>query len=129
MSMLSLEIEKEAPFSENVTQTHNDRLSLIINFIKNNIKNPSLDLSMVAKYFGLSERMIQYILNGRGIKFHNLLSSERCLFLESKIRSDKFADVNVAIIDSGFESITTACRQFKSFYKMTPRQYQQNLKS
>ncbi|EFC4279355.1 AraC family transcriptional regulator (plasmid) [Escherichia coli] len=128
MSILSLEVEKDTGEQNTLTNLQYDnRFSLILNFIKNNIKNPSLNLSMVANYLGLSERMVQYILNSNGVKFHKLLSCERCLFLESKIRHNKFIDVNVTILDSGFESIATACRQFKYFYNITPRQFQKSL--
>lgn len=129
MSIFSLELESDMEFSQNTRQGQNNRFSLIVNFIKHNIKNPSLNLSMVAKYLDLSERMIQYILSSNGVRFHDLLSRERCVFLKNQIRCNKFTDVNVVILDSGFESTATACRQFKHFYNITPRQFQENLKS
>lgn len=66
---------------------------------------------------GVTERMVQYILAENGLKFHDVLAQERCNLLASKIREDVFSDINVLILESGFESIATGCRTFKNFIK------------
>ncbi|EPR2277463.1 helix-turn-helix domain-containing protein [Salmonella enterica subsp. enterica serovar Newport] len=132
ISLLSLESEfddlNKSNALQQVSPSGSNRCSYIVNYIKNNIKNSDLCLSMVAKHIGLTERMIQYILSERNVKFHQLLTLERCNFLASRIRNDVYADVDVSIFESGFESIATACRQFKKIYNLTPKQYQCRLK-
>ncbi|EDW8497553.1 helix-turn-helix transcriptional regulator [Salmonella enterica subsp. enterica serovar Enteritidis] len=131
ISLLSLEVELSHFETDFMTKqkkiSSGSRTSIIINYIKDNIKNPNLNLSMVANYLGLTERMVQYILSEKGIRFHQLLTEERCGFLASKIKHDLLYDVNIKIFESGFESISTACRQFKKIYGITPRQYQVRL--
>ncbi|EBD2439345.1 TPA: helix-turn-helix domain-containing protein [Salmonella enterica] len=132
ISLLSLESEfdgfNKSDVIQQVSPSGSNRCSYIVNFIKNNIKNSNLCLSMVAEHIGLTERMIQYILSERNVKFHQLLTLERCNFLASRIRNNIYSDVDVSIFESGFESIATACRQFKKIYKLTPKQYQCRLK-
>lgn len=129
IGLLGLEAELNSSSGENIfCGAHNNRLAVIINYIKNNVKNPGLCLSMIATHLGLTERMVQYILSSENLKFHQLLSSERCAFLASKIRNDVYSDVHVCIFESGFDSVNTANRQFKKIYGLTPRQYQQKIK-
>ncbi|EDR2882563.1 helix-turn-helix transcriptional regulator [Salmonella enterica subsp. enterica] len=129
MGLLALEVESNTYSGNNFFhKKHNTRLSIIISQIKDNIKNPDLCLSTIAQRLGITERMIQYILADENLRFHQLLSSERCKFLASKIKSDLYTDINVVIFESGFESITTANRQFKKLYDLTPRQYQHQLR-
>lgn len=129
IGLLGLEAELNSFSGKNVfCGAHNNRLAVIINYIKNNVKNPGLCLSMIATHLGLTERMVQYILSSENLKFHQLLSSERCAFLASKIRNDVYSDVHVCIFESGFDSVNTANRQFKKIYGLTPRQYQQKIK-
>ncbi|NIH33122.1 helix-turn-helix transcriptional regulator [Hafnia paralvei] len=125
--LLALEIEDLPRKSNSPEDCGGSKLSSILSFIKNNIKNPDLRLSSVAEMLGVTERMVQYILAENGLKFHDVLAQERCNLLASKIREDVFSDINVLILESGFESIATGCRTFKKFYKMTPKQYQKNL--
>ncbi|EBX5888741.1 AraC family transcriptional regulator [Salmonella enterica subsp. enterica] len=130
MGLLSLEVEQSSFETDLMMKqkiSPGSRTSIIINYIKDNIKNPNLNLSTVSNYLGLTERMVQYILSEKGIKFHQLLSEERCGFLASKIKHSLMTDVNITIFESGFESISTACRQFKKVYGITPRQYQVRL--
>lgn len=129
IGLLGLEAELDLSSGKNIfCGAHNNRLAVIVNYIKNNIKNPALCLSMIATHLGLTERMVQYILSSENLKFHQLLSSERCAFLASKIRNDVYSDVHVCIFESGFDSVNTANRQFKKIYGLTPRQYQQKIK-
>lgn len=106
-----------------------EKLPMIITFIKANIKNKDLRLSTVAEFMGISERMVQYILSENGLKFYELLINERCLYLADKIKNNLFIDVNVLIFESGFESISSACRVFKKKFNKTPKQFQTQLRA
>ena len=90
---------------------------------KKNAQNNKLRLSLVADNFGVSERMVQYVLSESGCNFGEILSNERCQILMRKIKDNPFINVNVHIYDSGFNSICTANRSFKKKYNITPRQY------
>ncbi|OSL82216.1 putative transcriptional regulator, AraC family [Escherichia coli TA249] len=128
LSLLGLELEDTSSLHlKNPQNEHNEKCALIINFIRNNIKNPEISLSSVAEYLGVTERMVQYILAKENMTFHQLLSGERCKFLANKIKSDLHCDVNISIYESGFNSIITANRQFKNISGITPRQYQRKL--
>lgn len=128
LSLLGLEIEVTSSSCLNEPQKrHGERCAVIINFIRNNIKKPEINLSSVAEYLGITKRMVQYTLAEENIAFHQLLSSERCKFLENKIKSDLYCDVNISIYESGFKSTATANRQFKSILGVTPHQYQRHL--
>lgn len=100
------------------------KLSYILNYIKINVMNPALRLSSVAEMLGVTERMVQYILSKNGLRFHDILTQERCALLASKIRGEAYANVNILMMESGFENISTACRSFKKIYNITPNQYQ-----
>ncbi|EKS5985847.1 helix-turn-helix transcriptional regulator [Salmonella enterica] len=127
--LLALEIENCTDFTSNPDRFGSSRLSAILSFIKSNVKNGELRLSSVADMLGITERMVQYILSENGLRFHDILIQERCGLLASKIRDDIFTDVNVLMLESGFESIATACRSFKKIYNMTPKQYQRKVNS
>ncbi|EFI4787733.1 hypothetical protein ACS2NZ_004358 [Escherichia coli] len=122
--LLALELETASNSMFDADKYVDSKLSAILSFIKSNIKDAELRLSSVANMLGVTERMVQYILSENGLKFHDILVQERCAFLASKIKSDIFSDVNILILESGFESIATACRSFKKIYNMTPKQYQ-----
>lgn len=123
-----LALEAEALFQTKFKpENHGStKLSSILNFIKNNLKNPTLRLSSVAEMLGVTERMVQYIFHQNGLRFHDVLIQERCALLASKIRENANLNINVniLIIESGFENISTACRAFKKIYNTTPKQYQ-----
>ncbi|EOM7064109.1 AraC family transcriptional regulator [Escherichia coli] len=122
--LLALELETASNSMFDADKYVDSKLSAILSFIKSNINDAELRLSSVANMLGVTERMVQYILSENGLKFHDILVQERCAFLASKIKSDIFSDVNILILESGFESIATACRSFKKIYNMTPKQYQ-----
>ncbi|ELD0488113.1 helix-turn-helix transcriptional regulator [Escherichia coli] len=124
IGLLGLEAENSLLKPDEKQFVNDNRFSVILNYIKNNIKNPKLNLSAMADYLAISERMVQYTLASKGVTFHQLLSSERCLFLANEIKFNRNIDVNISIFEAGFESIPTACRQFKNFYGVTPRQFQ-----
>lgn len=126
--LLSLEIEKNHNHYIGHRYGKEDKLTTIVTFIKANIKNSDLRLSTVAEFMGISERMVQYILSENGLKFHDLLVSERCQFLADKIKNNPFVDVNVLVFESGFESISSACRVFKKKFNKTPKQFQSQLR-
>ncbi|EDS1887610.1 AraC family transcriptional regulator [Salmonella enterica subsp. enterica serovar Sandiego] len=127
LSLLSLEAELTSRLHLKQQKKMGERCSIIINFIRNNIKNPEISLSSVAEYLGITERMVQYILAEEKISFHQILSRERCNFLANKIKSNLFCDVNISIYESGFQSIATANRQFKNITGLTPRQFQRKI--
>ncbi|EMD1228045.1 helix-turn-helix transcriptional regulator [Salmonella enterica] len=131
LGLLSLEAEMSEvnmkKIINNTSKTPNEKYSLIISFIRNNIKNPDLCLSSLAEYLGITERMIQYILAEEKVTFFNILTTERCKLLANKIRYDINRDMNIYIYESGFRSISTANRQFKTIYGVTPKQYQKQL--
>ncbi|EBU6211325.1 TPA: helix-turn-helix transcriptional regulator [Salmonella enterica subsp. enterica serovar Muenchen] len=131
LSLLGLETEiTSASYLNEPQKARNERCSTIISFIRNNIKNPEINLSSVAEYLGITERMVQYTLAEEKMTFHQLLSSERCKFLANKIKSNLYCDVNISIYESGFKSTATANRQFKNILGVTPHQYQrQTLKT
>ena len=125
--LLALEAETFAQAGLRPEKHGATRLSCILHYIKNNTKDPALRLSSVADMLGVTERMVQYILSQNGLKFYSLLTRERCALLASKIRDDVYANVNILIIESGFENISTASRVFKKIYGATPRQYQKDI--
>lgn len=128
LSLLSLETEVTSSlYLNNIQKNQSERCAVIINFIRNNIKNPEISLSSVAEYLGVTERMVQYILAEENMAFHQFLSRERCNYLANKIKRDLYCDVNVSIYESGFKSIVTANRQFKNILGLTPRQYQKKI--
>lgn len=122
LSLLALELDNEKKISK--LSAPKNKLPIIIDYIKNKIKDPNLDLKSVAEYIGVSERMIQYILSESGVRFNELLAQERCALLAKKIEDNLYGNVNADIFDSGFNSISTACRQFHKIYRLTPKQYQ-----
>ncbi|EAA5421019.1 AraC family transcriptional regulator [Salmonella enterica subsp. enterica serovar Newport] len=128
LSLLALELEYNKKQHHAYSQSKKDKLPLIVDYIKNNIKDPELCLSSVANYFGLTERRIQYILSDSGIRFGEFLSKERCDFLASKIRGNLNGDINTDIFEAGFGSFSTASRQFQKNYNLTPRQYWDRLR-
>lgn len=124
--LLSLEVETLPEKPLKPEEYGAAKLPLILNFIKNNIKNPALRLSTVAKMLGVTERMVQYILFRNGLKFHDILTQERCGLLAHKIKNNVHTNVSVLMMESGFENISTACRAFKKIYNVTPKQYQKD---
>ena len=128
LSLLSLEGEAETtkPVMP-VKRATDERYPLIINYIKNNIRDPELCLSSVAEYFGITTRMIQYILAEADKTFFQIISAERCSVLASKIKHNPYTNVNISVYESGFRSIATANRQFSSAYGVTPGQYQRKI--
>ncbi|EPW0777389.1 AraC family transcriptional regulator [Escherichia albertii] len=122
IGLLSLEIESQR-HGYGGWFIQNNKLAQILNFIKKNAQNNKLRLSLVADNFGVSERMVQYVLSESGCNFGEILSNERCQILMRKIKDNPFINVNVHIYDSGFNSICTANRSFKKKYNITPRQY------
>lgn len=125
LGLLSLEAEMcTANCLKKQNEMPDDRYSVIISFIRNNIKNPRLCLSSLAEYLSVTERMVQYILSEKNITFCYILATERCRFLANKIKNNICGNINVCIYESGFKSIATANRQFKSIYGVTPKQYQ-----
>lgn len=122
ISLLSLEIESKR-HGERIPYIQNNKLAQMLNFIKKNAQNSKLRLSFVADNFGVSERMIQYILSESGCNFGEIVSNERCQILMKKIKNNPFVNVNIHIYESGFNSICTANRLFKKKYNITPRQY------
>lgn len=127
LGLLGLEAELSTETSMNPLNTISERYSVIVSFIRNNIKNPELSLSYLAEYMGITERMIQYILAEKNVTFCHILSTERCRHLASRVKNNLYCNVNISIYESGFKSITTANRQFRSIYGMTPRQYQRQM--
>lgn len=128
LSLLSLEMEESSNSYLNGMQSNQrERCAVIINFIRNNIKNPEISLSSIAEYMGVTERMVQYILAEENMTFHHFLSHERCNLLANKIKREQYCDVNVSIYESGFKSIATANRQFKKILGLTPLQYQKKM--
>lgn len=127
ISLLSLELEShdKAYFGK---INNDDKLTPLIYFIKSNIKNSELCLSFVANSLNISERMIQYILSEKDIKFSEFIANERCRLLAKKIMDDPYMNVDVHIYESGFNSIATANRQFKKRLNETPRKYQERQK-
>ncbi|EEX0111576.1 AraC family transcriptional regulator, partial [Salmonella enterica] len=88
LSLLGLETELVSSSHLNEPQKiRNERCAVIINFIRNNIKNPEISLSSVAEYLGITERMVQYTLAEVNLAFHQFLSSERCNFLANRIKN------------------------------------------
>lgn len=124
LSLLALELEHSKKVDVLQQRHKNNKLELIMNYIKNNIKDPELSLSNVAQYMGLSRRMVQYVLSETESNFCDLVAKERCSLLASKIRENQYGNVNVDIFDVGFSSIATACRQFQKIYNVTPKKYQ-----
>ncbi|HGE5896310.1 TPA: AraC family transcriptional regulator [Escherichia coli] len=124
LGMLALELECYKKHSVVYHSSNLDgKLPLIVDFIKNNIKDPDLCLSSVAEFMGLSKRRVQYILSDAGIRFNDLLSKERCRFLANKIKRNSIGDINADIFEAGFGSFSTASRQFQKNYSLTPKQY------
>lgn len=122
--LLSLEIENlRVPPKKEVQ----NKCSYIINFIRNNLKKGDLRLSELADSMGVTVRTVQYTLSNEKMSFHQLLSTERCRFLASKIRSNLYCDICALIYESGFSSVASANRQFKRVFNVTPKQYQKRL--
>ncbi|EOD2224589.1 helix-turn-helix domain-containing protein [Escherichia coli] len=128
ISLLSLELESHDKACLGKINS-NDKLTSLIYFIKSNIKNSELCLSSVAHSFNLSERMIQYTLSEYNIKFSEFVANERCRILAKKIMNDPYMNVEIHIYESGFNSIATANRQFKSRLGETPKKYQERQKN
>lgn len=127
LSLLALELEYRKKSRHINNPVPNGKLALIIDFIKNKIRNPDLSLSVVAEYLNISERMVQYVLSEAGIRFNELVSKERCDILANKIKINSSGNINPDIFESGFRTFSTASRQFQKYYNVTPRQYWQKL--
>ena len=77
LSLLGLETElTSSSYLNEPPRKRSERCAVIINFIRNNIKNPEVNLSFVAEYLGVTERMVQYILAKANIAFHQFLTNE-----------------------------------------------------
>ncbi|HBA6952298.1 TPA: helix-turn-helix transcriptional regulator, partial [Escherichia coli] len=126
LSLLRLEIES-LRMPKNTPVTCHDRSSFVFDFIRANLKNPNLRLSDLAEFLGVTERMVQYTLSQEKTSFHKLLSAERCRFLASKIKRNPKECLDVAFFESGFSSASSAIRQFKNMFHITPKQYQRKM--
>ncbi|EFH3256914.1 helix-turn-helix domain-containing protein [Escherichia coli] len=124
LSLLALEMETNDVSSPYVKDVKAQYIQ-VINYIRRNIKKNKLRLSDVAEYLGVTERMVQYILSDAGAKFSDIIAFERSKLLAQKICSNPDANVAIEIYDSGFNSVSTAYRQFKNIYGLTPRQYKE----
>ncbi|ENW9632247.1 helix-turn-helix domain-containing protein [Escherichia coli] len=123
VSILALELETHKNEFKNIKRNYKNRSAHVVDYIRKNVKNNKLRLSDVAIYFGMTERSIQYILSEAGDGFCDILAFERCKLLAHKICNNPNSNLIADIYDSGFNSLSTAYRQFKKFYNLTPKQY------
>lgn len=123
VSILALELETHKKEVKNIKLNYKNRFTHIVDYIRKNVKNNKLRLSDVAIHFGMTERSIQYILSESGGGFCDILAFERCKLLAQKICNSPNSNLAIDIYDSGFNSLSTAYRQFKKFYNLTPKQY------
>lgn len=128
LSLLRLETES-LRLPKRVSVSRNCRSSFVLTFIRENLKKPNLRLADLANYMGVTERAIQYSLSKENTTFQQLLSTERSRFLASQIKNKPDMRLDVIIWESGYLSLSSAVRQFKKTFNMTPRQYQRYMLS
>ncbi|MBE7016320.1 MAG: helix-turn-helix domain-containing protein [Ruminococcaceae bacterium] len=96
--------------------------SMITSYIDNNFSE-NLSISRLAKIFGYHPSYIAHIFCDQlKLPFSTYLGSVRCEYAAEQILSTKKSLTEIAY-ESGFNSLNTFCRCFKTHKGMTPSQY------
>lgn len=99
--------------------------ALITSYINDNFPEP-LSIEFLAKKFGYSPSHIAHIFcNQLKIPFKTYLNMVRCDFAENKIMTTKKSITEIAHL-SGYNSLNTFCRCFKSHTGLTPSAFKKN---
>lgn len=88
--------------------------------------NPDLNLELLARYLGISEKRCSYLLNtGMGSNFNQYINQLRIDAFKRRIRrgENKTFTLTSIAYDCGFDSKSTFNRVFKSSCGMTPSEY------
>lgn len=113
-------VEMEEKTNQKKRISKSRTVSAIISFIIENVTNPELSISNLAREFNVSERMIQYHFAECGLKPYGVIMSERCRLLFSKIQSHPYDKIYILAMECGFHSLSAASRYFKREYGVTP---------
>lgn len=98
-------------------------LNGIVLFVKNNFKNPDFNVSCIAKFLSISERMLQYKLSKYNLKPSQIIYFERSRALAMYIKDYPYLPISSVIFECGYKSIETARRHFKEFFGLTITEY------
>ncbi|MDP4276491.1 MAG: two-component regulator propeller domain-containing protein [Bacteroidota bacterium] len=108
-----------------VTHTESDKVFMeeMTALIKNNISDPSLDVTFVVKHMGMSRSLLH-------LKLKSLVGYSTTEFIRSvrlreavKLISSGRCNISEAAYETGFSSPTYFTRRFKEHYGKSPREY------
>ena len=114
---LSLEIERKA---KNFVEM--DKIGFtndILCIIDENYRSIDFNLTILAKFAGVSEKTIQNKLYQYNLKFYSLLQSKRVQKLKMLLDCNPILNSEYLAIKSGFSSLVTANRQFLKEYQIS----------
>ncbi|MCG9780360.1 helix-turn-helix domain-containing protein [Photobacterium damselae] len=102
-----------------------DSYKRIFDYIKDNVSFRNLDLKRVAVDLGLSQGEIKQILSQSNTSFHQLVKECRVTSLRESIDALDNRLLSTLCYENGFNSIHTAIRHFKEYYRVTPSEYRE----
>lgn len=88
--------------------------------------NPDLNLELLSRYLGISEKRCSYLLRkGTGLNFNQYVNHFRVEAFKERIRQGRHKDYTLTSIayDCGFSSKSTFNRVFKQHSGMTPSEF------
>lgn len=88
--------------------------------------NPDLNLKLLARYLGVTEKRCSYVLNkGMGVNFNQYINDLRIEAFKERIKKGQNKTYTLTSIayECGFDSKTTFNRVFKSRCGMTPSEF------
>ena len=99
----------------------------ILDIIHNNISDPKLNASMIAKELGLSLRVMYRKLEGIESPNLNQLVIDTRMKLAVKHLTRSKMSIDEIIYKTGYEHRSTFYRNFKNSYGMTPKEYREQI--
>ncbi|WP_198587010.1 helix-turn-helix domain-containing protein [Glycomyces xiaoerkulensis] len=109
---------------ESRQRVRSDMLLRIQAFAKQNLHNPALNPSCLARQHNISLRYLQKLFQERGLRAAKWIRRERLARCLADLRDPRKADVSIAMIGRrwGFTTPSYFTRVFREEYAMTPRQ-------
>lgn len=94
-------------------------------FIQNNIGNPDLDRTLVAKMMGMSVRRLNELFAKEGGSISQFIRHARLNAIKSDLKDHRFAPLTITEIafKSGFSNVQHFSQAFKQHTGMSPRVY------
>lgn len=104
-------------------------LDKVFKFIHKNIANPTLTAPAIAKYLGMSTRVMYRRLEGiTDKKLHMIIKESRMQHATKLLTSSKLS-IDEIMYRVGYENRSTFYRNFKETYGITPKEYRDNVRS